>query len=161
MTTIKDFRYSVHASQLPRRRVRLTAAGKPPLEAAVPPEFRGGTPGMWSPEELLVASVASCFSVTLEAIAAQRDVPVRLLGVEGVGHVTRRAEGRLGFVVIELCVELAVEPGHEDAAERAALAAKQRCLVGHALEVPIELELHVRSDLAPTVSSLAPAGACD
>ena len=145
MSTLKDFRYSVEASPLPRRRVRLTSAGKPPLEAATPPEFRGGTPGMWSPEDLLVASVASCFAVTLDSIAAHRTVPLDEVAIEGVGHVTRRADGRIGFVVIELNVELTVEPEFEPAAERAAHAAKESCLVGHALEVPVELELRIRT----------------
>lgn len=144
MSTLKDFRYSVDASPLPRRRVRLTSSGKPPLEAATPPEFRGGTPGMWSPEDLLVASVASCYAVTLDSIATQRGIPMRSVAIEGVGHVTRRAEGRIGFVVIELRVELVVDPQLEHAAERAARAAKQSCLVGHALDVPIELELCIR-----------------
>lgn len=37
----------------------LAASGKPPLPVAPPPEFRGPE-GLWSPEELLVASVNSC-----------------------------------------------------------------------------------------------------
>lgn len=159
MSTLKDFRYSVQAAQLPRKRVRLSAAARPPLEAATPPEFRGGTPGMWSPEDLLVASVASCYSLTLDAIATNRDIPIRRLSVEGVGHVTRRAEGRVGFVVIELKVELAVERGLEETARRIAYSAKQSCIVGHALEIPIELELSIRSDKAPAVGPLAHAGA--
>jgi organic hydroperoxide reductase OsmC/OhrA len=145
MSTLKDFRYSVSASTVPRRRIRLTSPGKAPLEAATPPEFRGGIPGMWSPEDLLVASVASCYALTLEAVAAQRDIALRSLEVEGVGHVTRRAEGRIGFVVIELRVEVGVEAGQEELAERAARAAKQKCLVAHALEVPVELELRTRT----------------
>ena len=158
MSTIKDFRYSAHASQLPRKRVRLTATGRPPLEAATPPEFRGGTPGMWSPEDLLVASVVSCYSLTLDAIAMQRDISIRRLAVDGVGHVTRRAEGRIGFVVIELRVELTVESGLEEAAKRAAQAAKRACVVGHALEIPIELELRVQSDETRHVAPLAHPG---
>jgi organic hydroperoxide reductase OsmC/OhrA len=158
MSVLKDFRFSVHASQLPRNRVRLSAAGKSPLEAATPPEFRGGTPGMWSPEDLLVASVAACYSLTLDALATQRDIPIRSVSVEGVGHVTRRAEGRIGFVVVELRVELAVEPGFEAPARRVAHSAKQSCIVGHALELPIELELSVRSDGATSMARLAEAG---
>jgi organic hydroperoxide reductase OsmC/OhrA len=157
MTTVKDFRYAVRAAQLPRKRVRMTASGKPPLEAATPPEFRGGTPGMWSPEDLLVASVASCYSLTLDALAKQREIAIRQLAVEGVGHVTRRAEGRIGFVVIELRVELDVEQGAEEGAERVARAAKQSCLVAHALAVPIELELTVRSDPARALVETVPA----
>jgi organic hydroperoxide reductase OsmC/OhrA len=143
MTTLKDFRYVVGAARLPRQRVRLTSAGKAPLEAATPLEFRGGTPGMWSPEELLVASVASCYTLTLDAVATAHNVPVRTLRVEGVGHVTRRAEGRIGFIAIELHVELSVAPGAEAEAERTARAVKHSCLVAHALQVPVELELEI------------------
>jgi organic hydroperoxide reductase OsmC/OhrA len=152
MSALKDFRFTVGASPLPRGRVRVTAEGKAPLEAAIPAEFRGGTPGMWTPEDLLVAAVASCYVITFESVAAHRDLVYRGLRVDGIGHVTRRAEGRTGFVVIELLVELTVDPDSVEQAERVARAAKQRCLVGHALEVPIELELTVR-----TTDTLRPA----
>lgn len=148
MTTLKDFRYEVKGSTLPHRRVRLTSDGKAPLEAATPPEFRGGTPGIWSPEDLLVAAVVSCYAVTLESIAERRGVELRRVEVIGAGHVTRRAEGRIGFVVIELAVDLTVTPGCEHEAERAAHSAKQSCLVGHALEIPIELEVRVHTPQA-------------
>jgi organic hydroperoxide reductase OsmC/OhrA len=154
MTTLKDFHYQVTASALPQRRVRLTSDGKAPLEAATPPEFRGGTPGMWTPEDLLVAAVASCYAVTLESIAEHREVPLSQVEVRGAGHVTRRAEGRIGFVVIELAVDVTVAAGFEEQAERAAHSAKQACLIAHALEIPIELELQVR-----TLEPLQPAAA--
>jgi organic hydroperoxide reductase OsmC/OhrA len=151
MTTVKDHQYQVTAATLPRGRVRLTADGKPSLEAAMPPFYRGGTPGMWTPEDLLVASVASCYAVTLESIADHHDVPLSHVEVAGVGHVTRRAEGRIGFVVIELAVDVTVPAGSEEQAERTANSAKQTCLVGHALEVPLELELriHVKQPVEP------------
>ena len=145
MSTLKDFRFTVDASPLPRRRVRLTSDARAPLEAAIPPAFRGGTPGMWSPEDLLVASLASCYVITFESVAEQRQLVVHALSVEGGGHVTRRAEGRVGFVVIELRVQVTVDPDCTELAERVAHAARRRCLIGHALDVPIELELDVRA----------------
>jgi organic hydroperoxide reductase OsmC/OhrA len=151
MSTLKDFRFCVNAAPSNGARVRLTAEDKAPLEAAVPAEFRGGIPGMWSPEDLLVASVASCYVVTLKGVAAHRGLAIHRLNVEGVGHVTRRAEGRVGFVVIELRVELTVDEDCVEQAEHVARAAKQRCLVGHALEIPIELELAVRTAPLATV----------
>lgn len=148
MSTVKDFHYQVHGATLPRRRVRLTSDGKAPLEAATPPEYRGGTPGVWTPEDLLVAAVVSCYAVTLEAIAEHRGVELRRVDVTGAGHVTRRAEGRIGFVVIELAVEITTAPGLEHEAERAAHSAKKACLVAHALQIPVELELRVHSQEA-------------
>lgn len=145
MTTLKDFRFEVDASRLPNRRVRLSAEGKAALEAATPPEFRGGTPGIWSPEDLLVAAVASCYSLTLDAVATRRGVELGKVGVRGVGHVTRRAEGRIGFVLIELMVDITVDAESAEAAERVAHSAKQACLVAHALEIPVELELRIHT----------------
>lgn len=153
MSALKDFRFRVNASSSNGGRVRLTAEDKAPLEVAIPPEFRGGIPGRWSPEDFLVASVASCYVITLRGVAAHRGLTIHALNVEGVGHVTRRAEGRVGFVVIELHVDLTVDPDCVEQAEHIARAAKQRCIVGHALEVPIELELDVRTaPLAPVVA---------
>jgi organic hydroperoxide reductase OsmC/OhrA len=100
---------------------------------------------MWTPEDLLVASVASCYTVTLESIADHRGVPLSHVEIKAVGHVTRRAEGRIGFIAIELAVTMTVGAGFEHQAERAAHSAKQACLVGHALEIPLELELNVRT----------------
>jgi organic hydroperoxide reductase OsmC/OhrA len=149
MSTLKDFHFEVDASPLAGHRVRLTSAGKRPLEAAVPPEFRGGTPGMWSPEDLLVAAVAACYAVTLDSLAERRHVGLREVDIRAAGHVTRRAEGRLGFVAIELAVRLYVDPGAEQEASHVARDAHQVCLVSHALDVPVELELDVRAEEAP------------
>jgi organic hydroperoxide reductase OsmC/OhrA len=149
MSTLKDFRFQVDASPLPWRRVRLSSDGKSPLEAATPPEFRDGIPGMWTPEDLLVAAVASCYVQTMRAIAARRELLLYEVEVEGVGHVTRRADGRLGFVVIELRVELSVDRADERAGEKAARDAHRACLVARALDIPVELELDVRTAAEP------------
>ena len=146
MTTLKDFRFRVDASPLPRRRVRLTSEGKAALEAAMPIEFRGGVPGMWSPEDLLVASVASCYRLTLDSLASRHEVALRDVQIEAVGHVTRRAEGRIGFVVIELFVRMVTDPEELHTAEKAARDAHRVCLVSHALSIPVELELEVRAE---------------
>jgi len=158
MSTLKDFRFQVDAAPLPWRRVRLTSPGKSPLETATPPEFRGGIPGMWTPEDLLVAAVASCYVHTLRAIAAHRELLMYQVEVEGVGHVTRRADGRLGFVVIELRVDLTVDEDDEHEGEKAAHDAHRACLVAHALEVPVELELDVRAVAEPRPRVAAQGG---
>jgi organic hydroperoxide reductase OsmC/OhrA len=149
MNTLKDFRFQVNASPLPWRRIRLSSDGKSPLEVATPPEFRDGIAGMWTPEDLLVAAVASCYVQTLRAIAGRREILLYEVEVEGVGHVTRRVDGRLGFVVIELRVELSVDRQDERAGEKAARDAHCACLVARALDIPVELELDVRTTAEP------------
>lgn len=144
MSTLKDFVFHVTVEG-DERTVELSAIGRPTLRIATPPEFRGGIPGRWSPEDLLVGSAATCYALTLAAMAERRAVPVRELEITGAGHVTRRADGRFGFVVIELGVKLTTEEGFEEEAEKLARVAEQRCLVGNALAVPLEVELEVRA----------------
>jgi organic hydroperoxide reductase OsmC/OhrA len=99
-----------------------------------------------------VGAVASCYALTLTAVAERRAIPLRELNVVGAGHVTRRADRRFGFVVIELSVELTTEEGCEETARDAAEKAKSVCIVSNALEVPVELELVVR-----TIPAMHPA----
>jgi organic hydroperoxide reductase OsmC/OhrA len=126
---------------------RLTVAsveGKDDLEVATPPEFKG-VEGVWSPEDLLVGSVASCFAVTLVAVAERRAVPLRSLEVAASGRVTQRGDGRFGFTAITLEVSLSTDPGFEHEAAEAAEAAERGCLVAVSLDFPVHLELEVQT----------------
>jgi len=152
MSMLKDFRFQVDVGREADRVVGLNASGKPGLTVATPPEFRGGVPNVWSPEDLLVAASATCYALTLEAIAERRGIPLRDLAVSGVGHVTRRADGRFGFVAIELAVTLTTDEGFEDDAENAARSTEAACIVDRALTVPVEIELSVRT-MAPPVAA--------
>lgn len=145
MSIVKDFRFPVLVEVVEGRLTHATAAGKPALEVATPPEFAGGIAGVWSPEDLLVAAAASCYAVTLVAVAERSGVAISDLVVGGVGHVTRRADGKVGFVAVELDAAFATEAGAEEKARRAALKAKDVCIVTLALDVPVGLTLHVRA----------------
>lgn len=145
MTMLKDFRLNVEVIGGTEPAVTAIAEGKPRLKVVTPPEFKGGLPSRWSPEDMLVGAVATCYALTLRAVAERRAVPLRELTVAGVGHVTKRADGRFGFVVIELRVELTTEDGSEQVARAAAETAKDACIVSNALEVSVELELSVRT----------------
>lgn len=144
MTTVKTQRFPVDVRWQGGQLTRISAPEKPELQVATPPEFRGGIAGVWSPEELLVGSIASCYAVTLAAIAQRRDIPLRALEVHGSGDVTRRLDGRFGFSVVELKVVLDTNPGHEADARFAAEAAEQACLVSASLNTPVHIEVDVQ-----------------
>jgi len=144
MSITKDYRYRVGVDWEGNRLTSISSAGKPELEVATPPEFKGGLAGVWSPEDLLVASAASCFTVTLVAVLERRDLPLRDLNVTGTGHVTARDDGRFGFVAIELTATVETEKPSLDAVRRAAKYAERACLVSMALDVPVHVDVVVR-----------------
>ena len=143
MSITKDFRYKVAVDWEGDRITNVTSPDKPELTVATPPEFKNGVAGVWSPEDLLVASVASCFTVTLVAVAERRELPLHSLHVSGTGHLSARDDGRFGFVAIELTAAIRTDAHVLDAMERAAKHAGRACLVSMALDVPVHVDVTV------------------
>jgi organic hydroperoxide reductase OsmC/OhrA len=150
MSITKDFRYKVGVAWEGDRITSVTSPDKPDLTVATPPEFKNGVAGVWSPEDLLVASVASCYAVTLVAVAERRELPLYSLHVSGTGHLTGRDDGRFGFVAIELTATIRTDEQVIEAMERAAKHAGRACLVSMALDVPV----HVDAMVTPVTRAL-------
>jgi organic hydroperoxide reductase OsmC/OhrA len=150
MTISKDFRFQVTACSQGDQLASVTAPDLDEIEAAVPPEFRGPG-GHWSPEQLLVASAASCFAVTFAVVAERRGIPLHSLTVTGTGHIGHRDDGRLGFVAVELTPTIQTEPEFIPAAARTARAAATACMVTDALDVPVHVAPVVRAGVPALV----------
>ena len=144
MSIVKVHRYGVRTRSVGPQTLDLEAPGKPTLRVATPPEFRNGVRGAWSPEELLVASLAACFELTVAAIAEYKGIPLHVIQVDATGHVERK-DSRYRFMLFELDVELETDAGRERELEHVAEVAKERCLVGSALEVPVRLSVETRA----------------
>ena len=142
MGMVKAHRYEVRTHWLGGRRLELEAYGKPAIGVATPPDFKDGVKDVWSPEELLVGSLATCLQLTLVAIADRWQVPLQAVDVTGTGHI-EPTEGRYRFLLIQLDVRVATDPAHRDEAREIALLAKDRCIVGAALTTPVEVNVEV------------------
>ena len=148
MTISKDLRFPVSVHWQGQQCVHVEAPDVDEILVAVPPEFHGPG-GHWSPEQLLVGAAASCYAVTFSALALRRNIPIAALSVTATGHVGRRDDGRVGFVVVELTPRIRTESEFLAAAERTAKAAATACVVTTALDVPV----HVK----PVVVAVEPA----
>jgi organic hydroperoxide reductase OsmC/OhrA len=151
MSIVKLHRYGVRARSDGSPCLALEAPGKPPLRVASPPEFKGGIPGVWSPEELLIGALAACFERTVVAIAAYEGMPLHAVQVDATGHVLRK-NGKYYFSLFELDVELETDTGREHEAERVAQLAHERCIVESALDVPVHLSVEARAASMTAVS---------
>ena len=148
MAVFKELQFPVSVRWHGGRLTSIESTGKEQVEVATPPEFRDGLAGYWSPEDLLVAAVASCFTLTLAAVAEKGDVPLLEATVTATGHMSHRDDGRFGFVAVEVDASLQTIPGGEQTVRRAARVAEERCLVARALDVPVHVGLEV-SVIAP------------
>src|SRR6266700_6702517 len=62
------------------------------IHFTAPPEF-GGLEGRWTPEDLLLSAVASCYTTTFRALAERSKFEYADLEVEAQGKVNRADSG--------------------------------------------------------------------
>ena len=141
----KEFHFPVTVDWLGERRVAARAEGKPAIEITAPPVFRGTDPSVWSPEEFLVASAASCLAVTFTGLAARAGLTYAELKVDGEGVGGAGADGRFGFTCLLLRVRLETDAANEAHARQLAEQAEQTCLVSASLDLPTETMIEVKT----------------
>jgi len=120
------------------------------IHFTTPPQF-GGVEGRWSPEDLLLSSVASCFTSTFHALAERSGFHFNDLQVEVQGWVNKFESGYMfSEIVIRPTVKI---PTEEDRvrAERLMEKSKRLCLVSRALAVSQKFEPLVQALSSPVV----------
>jgi organic hydroperoxide reductase OsmC/OhrA len=120
------------------------------IHFTAPPEF-GGLEGRWTPEDLLITALASCFTTTFHAIAGNSQFGYSDLAVEGKGIVRRTDRGyRFSEITLRPCLTIAQEEQRERAGvllERA----KVLCLVARTLAVELKFEPQVELKFEPQI----------
>ena len=145
----KEFHFPVTVEWIGERRVAAHVDGKPPIEVAPPPVFRGTDPSTWSPEDFLVAAAASCLAVTFTGLAARAGLTYTNLTVDADGIAGQRSDGRFGFTRLLLRLEIETDPADADNARQLADKAEQTCLVSASLDLPVETVVEVRQRSTP------------
>lgn len=114
------------------------------IHFAAPPQF-GGLEGRWTPEDLLLCAVASCYTTTLRALADYSKLQYSDLGVEVEGTV-EKADSGYAFTEIMLRPTLTVLEEQDQArALRLLQKAKSACLVSRTLSVKQRFEPRVQT----------------
>ena len=109
------------------------------IHFTAPAEF-GGLEGRWTPEELLLAAVAGCYTTTVRAIAGGAKIDFTDLQVEASGTV-RKTEPGWSFTQIVVRPNLKITSAEER--ERALdllKRAEKLCLVSRAIGTTLKFE---------------------
>ena len=107
-----------------------------------PPEFQG-EPGLWTPEHLLVASVATCFLATFRAVAENSKLQVIRLEVEAEG-VLEKQEGGFRFTRVVVRPRLTIaDAADQERAQRLLEKAERACLISRSLSSQVEMQATV------------------
>jgi len=135
--------YTYHAKaqfhQHDRSFVELEHAAPRILHFAAPPEF-GGEPGVWTPEDFLLAAVGSCFIETFKAAAKASKLEFQ--GIEvAVEGVIEKQSGGFSFTKIKIQPALIIyEEEVRELGLRVLEKAERICLVTRSLSSSVVLE---------------------
>ena len=117
----------------------LSAADKPDIQVATPPEFRGH-PGIWTPEDLLVASVNCCIMTTFLYFAARTDIALISYRSTAEGTLESAPDGMLfTAVTVAPAVQVASDDDRKKAQE-ALQRSEASCLITKSVNARVTLQ---------------------
>ena len=137
------YTYKVSLEKAENEKGILSIPQKPPLEVSTPPEFKG-VPGVWTPEDLLVASVESCLMTTLFYFLRRKKIPPSAYESKAVGILDKTPKGlRFTSMTIDATLELPENHGDETMGEELANLTEKHCLVSQSVSCPITYNLRI------------------
>lgn len=134
--------YTVKADTTTDSDVKLSSHSLPILNSAPPTQF-GGPGDQWSPEDLLMASVADCFVLSFKAIARMSKLNWHSVSCESEGELDK-VDGKTQFTKIKNNVHVLIEEGESlEKAEKIVHKSEAACLVTNSLRADVELAIKV------------------
>lgn len=126
-----------------QRKGAISCAGKPDIQVATPPEFRGHE-GIWSPEDLFVASANICLMTTFLSVAERAGLAFTSYESEAEGKL-ELVDGKFQFTAITLKPTITLATS-ADAAKAKELIEKAEasCLISNSMKAKVSLEATIR-----------------
>jgi len=141
----KSFTYHTRVKWTGGRAGMLSSEGKPDVKVGSPPEFRGEA-GVWTPEDMFLASVETCTLMTFAAFSERLKIPVVSYESSAEG-LLEFVDGGYQFTRITLRPIVRVSSPEAVAQARKTLDdAHHACMVSRSVKSEIVLEADVRAD---------------
>lgn len=117
----------------------LDAAGLLPIDVGAPPEFQGRG-GVWSPEQLLVAALNSCYMLTFLAMAKFSKVEVVRFSSTATGKLEKTESGPYQITEIVVKPRIVIASANDlSRMPRIVEKAKENCFVSNSIKSAIKI----------------------
>lgn len=134
----KVYHYHTHVRWTDQKKGIASVSGKPELEVATPPEFKGHD-GIWSPEDLFVASANICLMTTFLAFADRAGLGFISYRSDAEG-VLELIDGKFQFTSVTLRPLVTLKPGEDRAkAQQILEKAEASCLISNSMKCRVLL----------------------
>lgn len=137
----KTYTYRTTVAWAGGRAGQLDCDGKPGFRVASPPEFKGEA-GVWSPEDLFVASVNICTMTTFLSFAERGKLTLRSYRSEAEG-LLELVDGSFRFTRIVIRPRIQVPADQVDQAKKVMHDAHAKCLVSNSMRCEVVVEADV------------------
>ena len=139
----KQFIYTNSLRWKGEKRGLLSSLGKPDIEIATPPEFRGH-PGIWTPEDLFIASVNSCIMTTFLYYAQKEGIELVSYESQAEG-VLEWIEGRLIFSEIKIKPLVFIRRNSDIQKVKVILEASEKnCLISNSIKCKVKVSPEIK-----------------
>ena len=135
----KKFVYKSSVAWQENKKGILTSLGKPNIPVAPPPEFKGYV-GVWTPEDLLVASANSCYLLTFLFYINKENIELITYECEAEG-ILKLVDKRLAIAEVKLMPRISVRLSNENAEKLNSLLglSKQHCFIFNSIKAKVEI----------------------
>jgi peroxiredoxin-like protein len=135
----KVYMYHTTVKWTEQRRGIMVCAGKPEIQVATPPEFKGHE-GIWSPEDLFVASANVCVMTTFLAVAERAGLAFSSYESTAEGRL-ELVEDKSQFTTITIRPSITLKSGDDVAqAKKLIEKAERNCLISNSMKASVTLE---------------------
>ena len=135
----KTYNYQTELTWVGHRAGLIRSEGKPEFRVASPPEFKGET-GVWTPEDLFVASVESCTMTTFAAFAQRKNLPVISYRSHAEGFL-ENIDGKYKFTKIVLKPTIVIQDSSAlEQTQQTLHEAHESCFIANSIFAEVVLE---------------------
>ena len=134
----KTFTYYTSLEWQHDRQGKLASDIKPVLDVSSPPEFKG-IPGLWTPEDLFVASVEICTMSTFLSFGGRKNIPLVSYKSSAEGTL-ENVDGKYRFTKIVITPAIVVKSEWtREQVEEVVHAAHDNCLIANSMTAIVEI----------------------
>lgn len=135
----KVYTYRTAVKWTDQKKGVITCDGKPQIQVATPPEFKGHE-GIWSPEDLYVAAANICLMTTFLAFAERAGLAFTAFQSEAEGRL-ELVEGKFQITTITLRPHLTLAAGSDHGKAKELIEkAETNCLISNSMKTRMVLE---------------------
>jgi len=139
----KVYFYQTSVKWTEQRKGTISCAGKPDVQVATPPEFKGHE-NIWSPEDLFVASANVCLMTTFLVVAERAGLAFSSYESTAEGRL-EIVEGKFQFTAITIRPSIILQPGGDPARAKELIEkAEHNCLISNSMKAKVTLEATIR-----------------